>query len=101
MSLSLRGAASAIVAYSFPGVKKRFDSAAQWHKSTHGIEPDYGLFWNLCVNAAFSEPAEKGGKIPSVSCIPHTDSRNGISVCVLFIYLLAGCECLCIYYSIH
>jgi hypothetical protein len=47
------------------------------------------LFYNLCINVAFPT-ADK--TTPSIKCLPHADSRNGISVCVLFIYLLPGCR---------
>jgi hypothetical protein len=84
-----RQGASHLVEVAFPGVKKRFDRAASWHFETHGIRPDFGLFYNLCVNAAFPT-ADK--MTPSIKCLPHVDSRNGISVCVLFVYLLPGCR---------
>jgi hypothetical protein len=82
--------ATRVVQISFPGVRERFLRAAAWHLERHSITPEFGLFWNLCINAAFPEPS---GSKPSIRCLPHVDSRNGISVCVLFIYLLPNCEC--------
>lgn len=82
-----RRGASSVVEIAFPGIKTRFEKAAKWHWETHGIKPHFGLFWNLCINAAFPRP---DGVVPSVSTVPHADSKNGISVCVLFIYVLPG-----------
>jgi hypothetical protein len=87
--------ASAIVKHSFPGIKKRFDKAALYHQSHHKIQPLFEQFWNLCVNIGFPNP-ENPDKIPSVHCLPHVDSRNAISVCIVFVYLLDGC----MYYSL-
>jgi hypothetical protein len=81
--------ASSIIEIAFPGIKTRFDFAAKWHEDHHDIQPHFGQFWNLCVNAAFPDNSDQ---LPSVSTIPHIDSKNGISVCVVFVYVLPGCE---------
>ncbi len=67
----------------FPGVAKRFDTSAQWHKETYDIEPLFGYFWNLCINGLF--PGQK-----RIHCLPHADAKNIIGVCLLAIYELPG-----------
>jgi hypothetical protein len=64
----------------FPGVRDRFLRSAKWHKERYGIVPLFGLYWNLCINGIF--PGTK-----RIHCAPHADSKNGISVCVLMIYV--------------
>lgn len=75
--------ASSIVALIFPGIAKRFNESAKWHKETYNIEPFFGLFWNLCLNGLFI-----GQK--RIHCLPHADSKNIVGVCILAIYLLPG-----------
>jgi hypothetical protein len=55
----------------------------QWHKEKHRINPEWGQFWNFCVNAPFV-----GAKLNGVHCGPHADYKNGIAVCNLFIYVM-------------
>ena len=74
---------TSIVSIIFPGVRTRFEKSAAWHKEKHGIEPEWGLFWNFCINAPFA-----GAKLNGVSCTPHADHKNGVSVCVMLIYAM-------------
>ncbi|KAJ7867455.1 hypothetical protein B0H13DRAFT_2281206 [Mycena leptocephala] len=75
------GLVSDIVRTIFPGVAARFTADAEWHRERYGIEPLFGLFWNLCLNAWF-----RGQK--RIHCKPHADMKNQIGVCVLLIYIL-------------
>jgi len=50
------GGAAAVIEYSFPGIKSRFDKAAKYHLDKHKIQPLFGQFRNLCVNMAFPNP---------------------------------------------
>ncbi|KAI0060521.1 hypothetical protein BV25DRAFT_1839581 [Artomyces pyxidatus] len=72
---------SSVVEVMFPGVAKRFRECAAWHKEENGIEPLFGLFWNLCINGLF--PGQ--GRIHT---LPHADSKNPISVCAVMVYTL-------------
>ncbi|KAJ7858836.1 hypothetical protein B0H14DRAFT_3864268 [Mycena olivaceomarginata] len=75
------GLVTRLVTDIFPGVAARFLADAKWHKKRYRIEPMFGLFWNLCLNAWF--PGQ--GRI---HCDPHADKKNQIGVCVLLIYVL-------------
>jgi len=79
-----------IIATMFPKIKVHFIHSAEWHKNKYGIQSHFGLYWNLCINAAFPQPVNAVGPQSgshSVHCIPHTDHKNGISVCILLIYV--------------
>ncbi len=67
----------------FPGVAKRVETSAAWHEANHGIKPLFGVFWNLCLNALFPGQSR-------VHCLPHTDFKNIVGVCLLGIYLVPG-----------
>lgn len=67
----------------FPGVALRFTESAHWHQKQYGIEPLFGLFWNLCINAVF--PGQR-----RIHCAPHVDSKNIVGVCALLIYQIPG-----------
>lgn len=67
----------------FPGVEERVRKSADWHEQKHGIKPLFQLFWNLCVNGIFA-----GQK--RIHCLPHSDSKNIVGVCVLAIYQILG-----------
>jgi hypothetical protein len=70
----------------FPGIAKRFDASVRWHsRHNPGVEPLFGVFWNLCINAWFP-----GGR--RIHTTPHSDSKNPVAVCVLLVYVLPGCE---------
>jgi hypothetical protein len=62
----------------FSGVAKHFNESAKWHKS-RGIEPIFGDFWNLCINASF--PSQE-----CIHCIPHVDRKNIVGICTLLVY---------------
>ena len=80
------GWASSVVRLIFPGIADRFNRSAEWHKEHNpGVEPMFGLFWNLCINAWFP-----GGR--RIHTTPHSDSKNPVGVCILLVYVLPGCE---------
>jgi hypothetical protein len=64
----------------FPGVARRFDISAEYYREI-GIEPLFGVYWNLCVNAAF--PMQ-----PRIHCGPHVDQKNIVGICTLLVYEL-------------
>ena len=68
----------------FPGVAERFDKSARWYKE-RGVEPLFGVYWNLCINAAFPKQAR-------VHCGPHADQKNIVGICTLLVYELPGGE---------
>ncbi|KAI0055054.1 hypothetical protein BV25DRAFT_1816172, partial [Artomyces pyxidatus] len=70
---------SNVVGTMFPGVKKRSEKCAAWHKEKHGIKPYFGLFWNFCINGIF--PGQR-----RVHTLPHADAKNPISVCAVMVY---------------
>jgi hypothetical protein len=71
-----------VVRQIFPGVAKRFDSSAKSHRE-QGIVPLFGVYWNLCINAAFS------GQL-RIHCGPHADRKNIVGICTLLVYELPG-----------
>ncbi|KAJ7769625.1 hypothetical protein DFH07DRAFT_768895 [Mycena maculata] len=75
------GVVTSVVKTVFPGVAARFEADAKWHKDRYGIDPMFGLFWNLCLNAWFPNARR-------VHCKPHADKKNQIGICVLLIYVL-------------
>ncbi|KZV60889.1 hypothetical protein PENSPDRAFT_693888 [Peniophora sp. CONT] len=77
---------SAAVAMTFPGVEARFKECAEWHRQHNHIEPEFGLFYNFCINGFFL--GSKGSL--RVHCKPHADAKNPISVCVLMAWLQRG-----------
>ncbi|KAJ7615170.1 hypothetical protein B0H17DRAFT_1152902 [Mycena rosella] len=44
---------SDVVEIVFPGIAHQFKQDAKWHEECYGINPLFGLFWNLCFNAWF------------------------------------------------
>jgi hypothetical protein len=72
-----------VVREMFPGVAERFEHSAQWHREQFGIEPLFGAYWNLCINAAFPKQRR-------IHCIPHVDRKNIVGVCALFVYECPG-----------
>ena len=73
-----------VVRQVFPGVAERFDKCSQWHKE-RGVEPLFGVYWNLCINAAFPNQVR-------IHCGPHADRKNIVGICTLLVYELPGCE---------
>ena len=50
------------------------------------LTPDFGLFWNFCVNAPFT----KAG-IHEVLCKPHVDAMNGaVLLCAVLVYYIGA-----------
>ena len=68
----------------FPGVARRFDESAKWFRE-QGIEPLFGVYWNLCINATFP-------KQPRIHCDPHVDRKNIVGICALLVYVLPSCR---------
>jgi hypothetical protein len=54
-----------VVCEVFPGVARHFDESVKWFQE-QGIEPLFGVYWNLCINATFQ-------KQPQIHCDPHVD----------------------------
>jgi hypothetical protein len=79
---------SGVVSGVFPGVKARFERSAKWHKETYGIQPEWGLFWNFCINVPF--PKSRCNR--RVHTGPHADIKNAVAVCAVFTYVLEGAE---------
>jgi hypothetical protein len=69
-----------VVRQVFPGVADRLDKSAEWYKKK-GIEPLFGVYWNLCINAAFPKQTR-------IHCGPHVDRKNIVGICTLLIYEL-------------
>ena len=67
----------------FPGVAERVEASAAWHEKNHCIKPLFGVFWNLCINALFPGQTR-------VHCLPHSDFKNIVGVCLLAVYLAPG-----------
>ncbi|KAF9025383.1 hypothetical protein BDP27DRAFT_1351787 [Rhodocollybia butyracea] len=64
----------------FPAIAERYTSALNYMKKEHGIEAQFGLFFNFCLNAA-----REGTK--RVFCKPHVDWKNlAFGVCMIFVY---------------
>ena len=66
----------------FPVIAQRYEECATWMQSHYGISPEFGLFWNLCING----PCKQAG-IPRVQCAPHVDAFNlALGVCAVYVY---------------
>ena len=66
----------------FPELAARIHQVNLKLEQNFQVKPDFGLFWNFCVNA----PYEPDG-IEEVLCHPHVDAMNGaIMVCVVLVY---------------
>uniref|UniRef100_A0A0W0FYJ7 Uncharacterized protein n=1 Tax=Moniliophthora roreri TaxID=221103 RepID=A0A0W0FYJ7_MONRR len=73
-------ALTSIVRHNLPGVSDRFEVCKAFMQEKFGLESDYDLFWNWCLNAP-----RKG--VPLVMCGPHIDYKNlTLTVCIIFIY---------------
>ncbi|KIY62105.1 hypothetical protein CYLTODRAFT_494872 [Cylindrobasidium torrendii FP15055 ss-10] len=63
----------------FPGVRARYFQLKTYMERKYGISPQYGLFWNFCLNW--------GRDSRFVKCLPHVDAMNiAIGLCAIFIY---------------
>jgi hypothetical protein len=49
----------------------------------YGITPQFGLFWNFCINGIFPDQLR-------IHTEPHADPKNVVGVCVIFVYLIPG-----------
>ncbi|TFK60101.1 hypothetical protein BDN72DRAFT_864624 [Pluteus cervinus] len=65
----------------FPGVAARYARCAIWHWRKYGKWPEYGLYFNFCLNV----PRPEVGR---VHCAPHVDSKNIVGVCAVLVYEL-------------
>ncbi|TFK63320.1 hypothetical protein BDN72DRAFT_902511 [Pluteus cervinus] len=77
----LVGWIDAMVWYYFPNVAQRYQDCAE--RKPGGHKPPFGLFWNYCLNAMY-EGQDR------VNCLPHSDSKNVVGVCVVLVYELPG-----------
>ncbi len=72
--------ANALLAQYFPGVALRYEECIAYTRAHYGLTPDYGLFWNWCLNAP--RPGVK-----RVHCDPHVDAKNlALGICIVFVY---------------
>ncbi|KAJ7605082.1 hypothetical protein DFH06DRAFT_1348935 [Mycena polygramma] len=62
---------SSVVKLVFPGVAASFEKEAAIILEMYGISPQFGLFWNFCLNAAL-EGQDR------IHCDPHADRKNRI-----------------------
>ncbi|KAJ7601733.1 hypothetical protein DFH06DRAFT_1352148 [Mycena polygramma] len=76
---------SSVVKLVFPGVAASFEKEAAIILEMYGIAPQFGLFWNFCLNAAL-EGQDR------IHCDPHADKLNRIGICALLIHILKGGE---------
>lgn len=71
-----------VVEMQFPKIAARMRQCVQVIEEEHHIKCDFGLFWNLCINAPLFD---KG--INNVVCDAHCDSKNGgVLVCAVLVY---------------
>jgi hypothetical protein len=64
----------------FPSIAARYLACKEYMRATYGIEAQFDLFWNFCVNAPSGEES-------LVRCWPHVDAMNlALGICVLYIY---------------
>lgn len=87
---------SAVVATHYPEMAARMrsinDKVFQWF----GLRPEFGLFWNFCVNA----PYHANG-VPEVVCRPRLDAQNGaILLCAVLVYYVRYSEHGCLLVSL-
>ncbi|KAH9835168.1 uncharacterized protein C8Q71DRAFT_764447 [Rhodofomes roseus] len=65
----------------FPAIFQRFKKSAEWHAENTGFYPLFGGFWDFCLNGIFPNQ-------PRVHCMPHSDAKNPVGICVLMVYVL-------------
>ncbi|THH26444.1 hypothetical protein EUX98_g7744 [Antrodiella citrinella] len=74
--------ASSVVKLHHPDLAARIEHVNKRIEDRYGMKPEFGLFWNFCVNA----PYPKAG-VREVVCLPHLDSKNAaIMLCVVLVY---------------
>ncbi|KAF8869106.1 hypothetical protein BD779DRAFT_1395239, partial [Infundibulicybe gibba] len=76
-------AVSSCLKMMFPGVVRRLQASAEWYETHHHIKPQFGFFWNLCINGIF--PGQK-----RIHSKPHADYKNVVGVCALLVYEIPG-----------
>lgn len=75
----------------FPAIAARFKACGQAISNKYGIAPQYGCFWNFCINGAWQSQWHDN---PDVYCLPHLDAKNpAIGCCVVLAF---GEVCLCL-----
>ncbi|KIY71056.1 hypothetical protein CYLTODRAFT_441549 [Cylindrobasidium torrendii FP15055 ss-10] len=63
----------------FPGIRARYCQLKTYMERKYGISPQYGLYWNFCLNWG------RGSRF--VKCLPHVDAMNiAIGLCSIFIF---------------
>lgn len=73
---------SGVLRQQFPGVAGRLERGIKRNKDLYGVDCQFGLFYNLCVNAPLPD---KG--VHDVICKAHCDSKNGaVLVCAVLVY---------------
>ncbi|EJD42787.1 hypothetical protein AURDEDRAFT_168031 [Auricularia subglabra TFB-10046 SS5] len=82
---------TAIIDTRFPAVSERMRRNHAWHyehtlASGSPLEPQFGLFWNYCINL----PSPEAG-VPRVFTYPHTDCMNcAVLLCAVFVFWQKG-----------
>ncbi|KAF6745354.1 hypothetical protein DFP72DRAFT_1077669 [Ephemerocybe angulata] len=79
----LVGWASSLVWLYFPNVAKRYRACGEWHREHSKQGPQFGLFWNLCINGILVGERR-------VHCEPHADWKNIVGVCIVIVYQIPG-----------
>ncbi|KAF8872655.1 hypothetical protein BD779DRAFT_1679596 [Infundibulicybe gibba] len=62
-------AVSSCLKMMFPRVVRRLQASAEWYETHHHIKPQFGFFWNLCINGIF--PGQK-----RIHSKPHADYKT-------------------------
>ncbi|EJD34126.1 hypothetical protein AURDEDRAFT_131324 [Auricularia subglabra TFB-10046 SS5] len=71
----------------FPAIAARMRANHAWHyqhtlASGTPLVPQFGLFWNFCINL----PSPESG-VPRVFCTPHSDAMNcAVLLCAVFVF---------------
>ncbi|KAL0565591.1 hypothetical protein V5O48_016432 [Marasmius crinis-equi] len=78
----LTGFGCGILQNVFPEVANRYKRCIKYMKTRHNLTPQFGLFWNFCLNGISSAT-----NVDRVHCLPHVDFKNiALGVCMIFIY---------------
>jgi hypothetical protein len=73
----------------FPGVAQRYTECVKYIKGKYNLEPEYGLFWNFCLNSPRPDK-----NIFRIHCCPHVDAKNlALGLCVLYVYGVLWFSC--------
>lgn len=80
------GFVSAAVATHYPAMAARMEQINEKLADKFGKSPEFGLFWNFCVNAPYEE-------VRDVICRPHVDAMNGaVLLCAVFVFYIGEGE---------